>query len=99
MKYRATSLPVVRQARQEDRVGPEGCPIEKPVPVGEARALALLNEYKEHYGKPRKDVTTWFEIQRVRRAATRCNERMETAIKAGAYVLEPELASALRPGD
>jgi hypothetical protein len=89
MKYRATLLSEARQARRERRAGLEGFAVEKPLLARESQALMLLKEYAEHYAKPRGDVTTWFEIQRVRRAATRCNERMETAIKASAYGHEP----------
>lgn len=45
--------------------------IEKRRPGRDTEALALFADYLAQYAKTREDITTWFEIQRVRRAVTR----------------------------
>jgi hypothetical protein len=47
--------------------------MEKRGPDSTAHTLTLFTQYLNQYAKTREDITTWFEIQRVRRAVTRPN--------------------------
>src|SRR5580658_9969622 len=71
MKYQPISLREVQQPRRKRREKWEACPIEESAPKSGAEVLQVFEEYMGHYARPREDIWTWFEIQRLRRMVAR----------------------------
>src|SRR5580658_2951951 len=71
MKFQPISLREFQQAPRKRREKLEVCPIEESVPQGGTEVPQIFEEYMGHYARPREDIWTWFEIQRLRRMVAR----------------------------
>src|SRR5580658_4136679 len=94
MKSHAISLPEVRQARRKRREKLEACPIGESAPQGGAELPQVFGEYMGQYAKPREDIWTWFELQRLRRMVARSKRQ-----KSASFDDEAGFKSSITPAD